>query len=106
MPKLEFSHQVTISGEVFRLRSDQPPQVMERISAYLDLKLKDVGEPATPLDRFRAAVLTALNITGELFEAREALESEREKLDECRGRHAILEKKARSLAESLDRALI
>ena len=80
------------------MKSDQPPQVIERIAGYLDFKIKEVSKGAVNSDKFRMVVLAAMNISGELFDSKNKAEE-----NEKQG-HQMLEK-ARTLNESLDKAL-
>ncbi len=98
MEKLEHSYRVTICGENFQMKSDQPPQVIERIAGFLDFKIKEVSKGAINADKFRLVVLAAMNISGELFDIKNKSEE-----SEKQG-YQILEK-SRALNESLDRAL-
>lgn len=94
-----YSTKLTLCGEQLQLRTDQSPEVVQRLAGYINTKVKAAGGNTglTP-DNFRLLALAALGITGELFETRSRLE-EHEKND--RGLLA----RARSLNDSLDRAL-
>lgn len=93
------SLKVTLCGESVQVRTDQPPEVVQRLVAYLNARANAVGSSSglTP-ENFRLLALAALGITGELFEVRNALEEERKRSE---GRESM----ARSLTDSLDRAL-
>lgn len=93
------SAQVTLCGESLQLRTDQPPEALARLEAYVNDKARAAGAGDTPSpENFRRLALAALGITGELFETRAKLEEQ-----EQDGRS--LSAKARSLNDSLDRAL-
>jgi cell division protein ZapA len=62
---------VTILNEEYTIRSDVPPEHTRAVAAYLDSAIRRVMETGTVVETNRAAILAALQITGELFEARE-----------------------------------
>ena len=94
-----FSAKVTLCGESFQLRTDQAPEVVKRLAAYIDAKVREAGgSTGTPPGNFRVLGLATLGITGELFENKAKLEEQ-----EKASRNMLA--KARSLTESLDRAL-
>jgi cell division protein ZapA (FtsZ GTPase activity inhibitor) len=94
-----YSTKLTLCGESVQLRTDQSPEVVQRLAAYINAKVKAAGGGTglTP-DNFRMLALAALGITGELFETKNKLE------DHEKANHGMLAK-AQSLAASLDRAL-
>ena len=95
---MQHSYKVNICGENFQIKSDQPPQVIERVAGYLDFKIREMSKGGINVDKFRVVVLAAMNLAGELFELRTRLEDYDRKSDQ-------LQEKARSLSASLDRAL-
>jgi cell division protein ZapA len=98
MEPVEHSYKVNICGETFQVKSDQPPQTIERVAGYLDFKIRELGKGGINVDKFRVVVLAALNMAGELFELRAQVEEFNKQQDK-------LQEKARSLNASLDRAL-
>lgn len=95
---MENSYKVNISGETFQVKSDQSPQTIERVAGYVDFKIKEMGKGGINIDKFRMAVMAAMNLAGELFELRSKVEAY-DKLALER------EEKAKFLSASLDRAL-
>lgn len=65
---------VTILNEEYAIRSDTPPDETRAVAAYLDEAIKAVMSSGSVVDSNRAVVLAALQVTGELFEARAALD--------------------------------
>lgn len=61
---------VTILSEEYAIRSDESPEHTREVAEYLDQAIKRVLETGTVVETSRAAILAALQITGELFEAR------------------------------------
>jgi cell division protein ZapA len=61
---------VTIGGEEFSVRSELPPEYTREVAAYLDAALKRVRDSMPSVETHKAAILAALAITDELFQAR------------------------------------
>ena len=61
---------VTIGGEELTVRSELPPDYTREVAAYLDAALKRVRDSLPSVDVQKAAILAALAITDELFQAR------------------------------------
>lgn len=84
---------VEIAGERHVLRSDAPPEYTQSVAAHVDGTIRALGL-GTSLDPHRAAILAAMTITDELFQARRELATLREE---------IVHRAAR-LADLIDRA--
>ena len=61
---------VTIGGEEFTVRSEFPPEYTREVATYLDAALKRVRDTMPMVETHKAAILAALAITDELFQAR------------------------------------
>lgn len=61
---------VVIGGEELSVRSDLPPEYTREVAAYLDAALKRVKDSLPAVESHKAAILAALAITDELFQAR------------------------------------
>ncbi len=61
---------VVIGGEEFTVRSELPPEYTREVAAYLDAALKRVRDSLPMVETHKAAILAALAITDELFQAR------------------------------------
>ena len=61
---------VIIGGEEFTVRSELPPEYTREVAAYLDAALKRVRDSLPMVESHKAAILAALSITDELFQAR------------------------------------
>jgi len=70
MSTIKHSTRVTICGEDYTIRSDSPPEHTRAVAAYVDAKINEVLEGAAVVESHKAAILAALQITDELFEAR------------------------------------
>jgi cell division protein ZapA len=62
---------VTILNEEYAIRSDTPPEHAQAVAKYLDQAIRKVLSSGTVVESNRAVVLAALQITAELFAARE-----------------------------------
>ena len=61
---------VTIMNEEYSVRSDASPEHTKAVAEYLDAAIQRVLDGGSVVETNRAAILAALQITGELFEAR------------------------------------
>ena len=61
---------VLIGGEEYAVRSELPPEYTKEVAAYLDAALKRVRDMLPMVESHKAAILAALAITDELFQAR------------------------------------
>lgn len=61
---------VIIGGEEYTVRSELPPEYTREVAAYLDAALKRVRDTLPMVETHKAAILAALSITDELFQAR------------------------------------
>jgi cell division protein ZapA len=61
---------VVIGGEEYTVRSELPPEYTREVAAYLDAALKRVRDSLPMVESHKAAILPALSITDELFQAR------------------------------------
>ena len=62
---------ITIQNEEYAIRSDASPEHTRAVAQYLDDAIQRVLDTGSVVESNRAAILAALQITGELFEARE-----------------------------------
>lgn len=92
------AYRVNICGESLQLRSDQPPQVIERVAGFLDSRIREISNQTVNGDKFRLVALAAMNLAEELLTMQSTLEN-------YNSHNHRLEKKAKSLNESLDKAL-
>ncbi len=84
---------VEIAGERHVLRSDAPPEYTQSVAAHVDGTIRALGL-GTTLDPHRAAILAALTITDELFQARRELAALREEVVQRSNRLADLLERA------------
>ncbi len=65
---------VVIGGEEFKLRSDATPEYTRDCAAFVDRTLAEVLQQVNLLEGHKAAILAALSITDQLFQARGELD--------------------------------
>lgn len=58
---------VEIFGRRFELRATEPSEHLEELARYVDRRMRELAEVSPHVDTAKLAVLTALNITDELF---------------------------------------
>ena len=63
---------VSILNEEYAIRSDSTPEHTLEVAAYLEDAIRRVLDTGSVVESSRATILAALQITGELFEARDA----------------------------------
>ena len=68
------SVRVHIMGEEFTIRSDVTPEQTRAVAEYLDRKIREIMASGSVVETHKASVLAALQITNELFEARDGEE--------------------------------
>jgi cell division protein ZapA len=72
---------VTILSEEYTLRSDAPPEHTRAVAQYLDSAIRAVMASGGVIETNRAVVLAALQITADLFEARETIQTTNEGIE-------------------------
>lgn len=63
---------VSILGKEYNIVSQVDPKYIKKAAEYLDLKMREVSQAYPNITEAKIAVLAALNITDELFQARES----------------------------------
>jgi cell division protein ZapA len=64
---------VEIFGQTYAVQAGAEPGYVEQLSAFVDGQMREVSRSAGAVDTVRIAVLAALNIADELFQARTRL---------------------------------
>jgi cell division protein ZapA len=71
MSAKKYSVKVSILGEEYTIRSDAPPERARAVAEYYDRAVRHIMSAGLAVETQRAAILAALQITGELFQERE-----------------------------------
>jgi len=66
------SVKVEILGESYSIRSDATAEHTRAVATYLDQAIRQIITSGSVIETNRAAILAALQITSELFQARES----------------------------------
>jgi cell division protein ZapA (FtsZ GTPase activity inhibitor) len=72
---------VSILNEEYSIRSDTPPEHARAVAHYLDKAIRTVMSSGGVVETNRAVVLAALQITAELFEAKNKLEATNDSIE-------------------------
>jgi len=78
---------VTIGGEEYTLKSDRPPEYTKAVAEHVDRTLREILGAGSIVESQKAAILAALAVTDELFQARR---SQREMTDRLKALGAEL----------------
>jgi len=70
MSAKKYAVKVMIGGEEYTVRSDLPPEYTREVAAHVDQQLRKVLSQGPLVETHKAAILAALAITDELFQAR------------------------------------
>ena len=76
---------VRIIGEEYSIRSEAPPDRVRQVAEHVDGIIRQVMSGGTVIEAHRAAILAALQITDELFKAREDADEVERSLDGLAG---------------------
>lgn len=79
---------VEIAGEEYALRSEATPEYTRRCAAHVDRVISEIVEQGTLVEGHKAAILAALSLTDELFQARRDAEMLRDEIARTAGRLA------------------
>ena len=69
--------QITIYGKTYNIKADLSKVDPQDLADYVDEKMHELSGGRTKPSMVDLAILTALNIAGELFELKESLEQEK-----------------------------
>ncbi len=62
---------VSILGDEYSIRSDASPEQTRAVAEYVDKVIRQIQSGSQLVESHKAAILAAISITGELFEARD-----------------------------------
>lgn len=94
---------VEIFGQTYAVRGGADPGHVEKLAAFVDAQMQDVSRSSGVVDSVRIAVLAALNIADELFQARgQSGEAERRALHRAASE---VDARVLALARELDSVL-
>lgn len=71
---------VSIAGEEYAIRADATPEYTHECAKYVDRTLQQIQEQTTLVEAHKAAILAALSLADELFQARAEADALREEI--------------------------
>ncbi|MGE5671147.1 MAG: cell division protein ZapA [Fibrobacterota bacterium] len=92
------SVRVVIFGVEYSIKSDADPDITKQVAQFVNSKIIEIHEKTASRDNLKVAVLSLLNIAGELFELKA-------KHNECAGKVDELESKIAAITNKIAVAL-
>ncbi len=89
------SVRVAINGDEYSIKGDVDIETTKKVAEYVNGKIEEIQAGAASRDKVKAAVLSAMNIAGELFDSKKQCEEYRKKIE-------ALEEKALQLGRKID----
>lgn len=74
---------VEIAGEEYTIRADATPEYTRRCAEYLDRTIREITSQMSLVDNHKVAILAALSIVDQLFQAQAESEGLSEELEEA-----------------------
>ncbi len=94
------SVRVVIFGSEYSIKSDTDVTTTKEIAGYVNSKMTDIHQSSSFRDHMKIAVLSALNITGELFETKEKCNQQEQTISELNNR---IEQLSQQITKALHR---
>ena len=87
------STRVVIFGTEYSIKGDVDIETTRQVARYVNSKMAEINEHTASRDNVKIAVLSALNIAGELFELKDKQENGARQITELRERVASITNK-------------
>ncbi|MDR0305556.1 MAG: cell division protein ZapA [Chitinispirillales bacterium] len=87
------SIRVMIFGTEYSIKGDADTETTRLVAQYVNSKIAEIQEMTASRDNMKIAVLSALNIAGELFETKAKYEEELKKVQQCQDKIKSLNNK-------------
>jgi cell division protein ZapA len=84
---------ITIFGDEYSIKGDVDSETTKKVALYVNEKVVDTCKKSASNNRLRIAILSALNIAGELFESRLETQRVQQQLDELREKTEALNRR-------------
>jgi cell division protein ZapA len=91
----ESSIRVIIYGDEYSIKGDADIETTKKVAEYVNFKMEEVQNSVASRDKVKVAVLSALNIAGELLGFKEKCERYLNNYEELR-------KKAKAISQKID----
>lgn len=89
------SVRVTIYGDEYSIKGDVDIDTTKKVAEFVNSKMEEIQTGVTSREKLKIAVLSAMNIAGELLDCKTRCDEYLKKLDE-------VEKKAGALVKKID----
>jgi cell division protein ZapA len=87
------SVRVVIFGSEYSIKGDVDIETTRKVARYVNSKMAEIHENTASRDNVKIAVLSALNIAGELFELKDKQETGAQQISTISDRVALITKK-------------
>jgi cell division protein ZapA len=87
------STRVVIFGSEYSIKADVDVETTRKVARYVNSKMAELHENTASRDNVKIAVLSALNIAGELFELKDLRDTSAQQIDEITSKAASIVKK-------------
>jgi cell division protein ZapA len=84
------SYKVVIYNQTYNLRSDHDPSYIQNLAEYVDQRMNEIARATMTVDSLRVAILAALQLTDELFQARKDLKQTEDEISDRSAKYAEL----------------
>jgi len=91
-PKAD-SIRVYILGDEYSIKGDVEGDITKKVAEYVNIKMEEMQAGVPSRERIKIAVLTAMNIAGELIDYKSKCEAYEKKLNEMQEKLGVLNKK-------------
>ena len=95
------SVRVVIFGSEYSIKGDVDVETTRQIARYVNSKMVEIHENTASRDNVKIAVLSALNIAGELFELKGKQDNGAQEIEKLKNRITALNKKINAAMERL-----
>ena len=83
-------YKVVIYNQTYNLRSDHDPAYIQDLAEYVDRRMNEIARASMTVDSLRVAILAALQIADDFFQARKELSATEEEIAERSAKYAEL----------------
>lgn len=74
--------EVEIFGSVYHVRGNDDERYLQELAATVDRKMREIADQAGTVETAKIAILAALNLADELFQAKRTKDGERVEIQE------------------------
>jgi len=83
-------YKVVIYNQTYNLRSDHDPAYIQDLAEYVDRRMNEIARASMTVDSLRVAILAALQIADDFFQARKELSATEEEIADRSAKYAEL----------------